>query len=56
MEAQLGRAAYVQMPQDEKENGGTPDPGAWGVCALLEGFIDGMMGMGEPSLRDVRLV
>lgn len=42
MKAKLGRAVYVQ----EKE-GVPPDPGAWGVVAILQGLYDGYYSGGE---------
>ena len=38
MQARLGRAAYLNSQQDEMP----PDPGAWGVCAVLEGLMSGL--------------
>lgn len=43
LEAKFGRASYVnkkELEQFEKE-GGLPDPGAVGLAALLEGFLQG---------------
>ena len=40
MQARLGRATYVGTSEDEAEL--PPDPGAWGVAALLEGFERGL--------------
>ncbi|KZV65930.1 Dak1-domain-containing protein [Peniophora sp. CONT] len=41
MRARLGRAAYVE---DATSKGLPPDPGAWGVAALVEGLCDGWDG------------
>jgi dihydroxyacetone kinase len=38
LEAKAGRAAYVEEGR-LKEDGGMPDPGAWGVKVLLEGLL-----------------
>ncbi|KAF8129012.1 DAK1 DegV-like protein [Boletus edulis] len=38
MKARLGRASYV-MTDDGKV---PPDPGAWGVAAMVEGFVNGL--------------
>lgn len=38
MQARLGRAAYLNVRQEEMP----PDPGAWGVCAVLEGLMRGL--------------
>lgn len=37
MEAKLGRSTYL----DESATQGTPDPGAYGLLVLFEGFING---------------
>ena len=37
LEAKAGRSAYVEG--DILKNERVPDPGAWGVKAILEGFI-----------------
>lgn len=47
MKAKLGRAVYAGVGgnSDAKagpENGLPPDPGAWGVAAVVEGFWEGM--------------
>jgi triose/dihydroxyacetone kinase / FAD-AMP lyase (cyclizing) len=45
MQAVLGRAAYVNLAADW--NGGEglpPDPGAWGIAIILEGFCLGLHG------------
>lgn len=48
MAARLGRATYVRGGKgadgDEEEGGEglPPDPGAWGVAAILEGFMRGL--------------
>ncbi|KAG6832338.1 hypothetical protein H0H87_001979 [Tephrocybe sp. NHM501043] len=36
----LGRAAYVTLPTDAANL--PPDPGAWGVLAIVEGFVKGL--------------
>lgn len=38
MAARLGRATYLSVPLEEMP----PDPGAWGICAILEGMIQGL--------------
>lgn len=40
MPAVLGRAAYVMIPSDLENL--PPDPGAWGVVAILEGLCSGL--------------
>ncbi|KAG5341405.1 hypothetical protein C0989_010771 [Termitomyces sp. Mn162] len=42
MSAVLGRAAYVTMPSTLEDL--PPDPGAWGVVAILEGLCNGLTG------------
>ncbi|KDQ62465.1 hypothetical protein JAAARDRAFT_30365 [Jaapia argillacea MUCL 33604] len=45
MKARLGRAIYVgggERPDEEKDGALPPDPGAWGVAAILEGFWEGL--------------
>ncbi|KAH9475584.1 Dihydroxyacetone kinase 1 [Psilocybe cubensis] len=47
MAAHLGRAAYVASASSSTSTSAgavelPPDPGAWGVCAILEGFLDGL--------------
>ncbi|KAG6885048.1 hypothetical protein C0992_005497, partial [Termitomyces sp. T32_za158] len=42
MPAVLGRAAYVTIPSDLENL--PPDPGAWGVVAILEGLRNGLHG------------
>ncbi|ESK86590.1 dihydroxyacetone kinase [Moniliophthora roreri MCA 2997] len=42
MKARLGRAVYVGAETGDREL--PPDPGAWGVLAVLEGFRDGVSG------------
>lgn len=37
LEAKAGRSAYVEG--DILRNERVPDPGAWGVKAILEGFV-----------------
>ena len=37
LEAKAGRSAYVEG--DILKNERVPDPGAWGVKAILEGFV-----------------
>ncbi|EGN97290.1 hypothetical protein SERLA73DRAFT_169673 [Serpula lacrymans var. lacrymans S7.3] len=45
MKARLGRAVYVGGGEDGSEGGGLPpDPGAWGVAAIVEGFLEGLKG------------
>ena len=48
MKARLGRATYVgagEASDDEQEKQKIPpDPGAWGVAALLEGLEKGLKG------------
>lgn len=39
LEAKFGRASYVSEA-DLKEDGGTPDPGAVGLLAIIEGFVE----------------
>lgn len=39
MQARLGRATYINTSAEAP-----PDPGAWGVAALLEGFVRGLKG------------
>ena len=39
MKARLGRATYVGVRDEEAL---PPDPGAWGVAVLLEGFAKGL--------------
>lgn len=39
MQARLGRATYVGSSEAEKL---PPDPGAWGVAAIIEGFVRGL--------------
>lgn len=41
MQAKLGRATYVGGESGEAGNL-PPDPGAWGVAVILEGFVDGL--------------
>lgn len=38
MRPKLGRAVYVELKEDSEL---PPDPGAWGVAVLAEGFWDG---------------
>ena len=52
MKARLGRAVYVGINQgkgDDQDEGDVrglpPDPGAWGVAAILEGLWKGMCGV-----------
>ncbi|KAG6866995.1 hypothetical protein C0991_003911 [Blastosporella zonata] len=40
MPAVLGRAAYVTLPKDVENL--PPDPGAWGVLAIVEGLVRGL--------------
>ncbi|KAL0569027.1 hypothetical protein V5O48_012948 [Marasmius crinis-equi] len=40
MKARLGRAVYVGAQGESKEEL-PPDPGAWGVAAIVEGFYEG---------------
>lgn len=47
MTAHLGRAAYIgSIGSPTSSTAGVvdlpPDPGAWGICAILEGFLDGL--------------
>ncbi|KDQ62467.1 hypothetical protein JAAARDRAFT_149358 [Jaapia argillacea MUCL 33604] len=45
MKARLGRAVYVgggERPDEEKDGALPPDPGAWGVAAIFEGFWEGL--------------
>ncbi|GLB39179.1 putative dak2 [Lyophyllum shimeji] len=42
MQAVLGRAAYVNVPRDASVL--PPDPGAWGVLAIVEGLSRGLSG------------
>ncbi|TFY55302.1 hypothetical protein EVG20_g9371 [Dentipellis fragilis] len=46
MKARLGRAVYVGGGEQggQSEDGLPPDPGAWGVAAVLEGLWTGMKG------------
>ncbi|CAA7268945.1 unnamed protein product [Cyclocybe aegerita] len=48
MKARLGRAAYLSGTDASRGGGGQelwpPDPGAWGVAAILEGLVDGLRG------------
>ena len=41
MRARLGRAAYVE---EDPSKGLPPDPGAWGIAALVEGLCTGWEG------------
>ncbi|KAF9220697.1 DAK1/DegV-like protein [Gyrodon lividus] len=43
MRARLGRASYVS--KDGDGGGVPPDPGAWGVAAMAEGFVTGTRGV-----------
>ncbi|KIJ12474.1 hypothetical protein PAXINDRAFT_82830 [Paxillus involutus ATCC 200175] len=43
MRARLGRASYVT--EDGDGEGVPPDPGAWGVAAMVEGFVRGVKGV-----------
>lgn len=38
MKARLGRASYVTADDGKVP----PDPGAWGVAAIVEGFVNGL--------------
>ncbi|KAJ3508495.1 hypothetical protein NLJ89_g5724 [Agrocybe chaxingu] len=54
MKARLGRAAYlsdtgVSWGGDGGQELWPPDPGAWGVAAILEGLVDGFRGRFEPE-------
>ncbi|KAG6373703.1 dhal domain-containing protein [Boletus reticuloceps] len=40
MKARLGRASYVTADDGEVP----PDPGAWGMAAMVEGFVNGLIG------------
>ncbi|KAF9256556.1 DAK1/DegV-like protein [Marasmius fiardii PR-910] len=42
MKAKLGRAVYVGTCHGGQEEEIPPDPGAWGVVAILEGFCEGV--------------
>ncbi|PPQ94505.1 hypothetical protein CVT25_014159 [Psilocybe cyanescens] len=48
MTAHLGRAAYVGVGSSSSTSAAAsaldlpPDPGAWGICAVLEGLLDGI--------------
>ncbi|KIJ67438.1 hypothetical protein HYDPIDRAFT_173958 [Hydnomerulius pinastri MD-312] len=42
MRARLGRASYVTSGEDGEGEGVPPDPGAWGVAAMVEGFVEGV--------------
>ncbi|KAI5118762.1 hypothetical protein M0805_004848 [Coniferiporia weirii] len=42
MQARLGRATYVGGGGADDSSELPPDPGAWGVAALLEGFVEGL--------------
>ncbi|KAF5372202.1 hypothetical protein D9758_005026 [Tetrapyrgos nigripes] len=45
MKARLGRAVYVgSRPGKDSERELPPDPGAWGVAAIIEGFKTGFVG------------
>jgi dihydroxyacetone kinase len=44
MKPKLGRAVYVELKEISEL---PPDPGAWGVAVLAEGFWDGFCGQGE---------
>ncbi|KAF9072416.1 hypothetical protein BDP27DRAFT_1418040 [Rhodocollybia butyracea] len=44
MKPKLGRAVYVELKEDSEL---PPDPGAWGVAVLAEGFWDGFCGQGD---------
>ncbi|KAF8956893.1 Dak1 domain-containing protein [Flammula alnicola] len=43
MQAQLGRAAYLSLSSKDIP----PDPGAWGVSAILDGMLDGTRNSGK---------
>ena len=44
--ARLGRAAYLRGGDGDETfpSEGLPDPGAWGIAALVEGFVKGASG------------
>ncbi|KAK7031074.1 hypothetical protein VNI00_013674 [Paramarasmius palmivorus] len=46
MKARLGRAVYVGQGDDTREKELPPDPGAWGILAVVEGFREGVSGIG----------
>lgn len=46
MKPRLGRAVYVEL-KEGLEHELPPDPGAWGVSVLVNGFWDGFCGMGR---------
>lgn len=43
MKARLGRASYVTADDGKVP----PDPGAWGVAAVVEGFVSGLLVAGK---------
>ncbi|PPQ78480.1 hypothetical protein CVT26_005153 [Gymnopilus dilepis] len=66
MRARMGRAVYVsggaggggQGEAEERREQLPPDPGAWGVAAILEGILEGVrtcraeMSRGKSSERN----
>ncbi|CUM65654.1 uncharacterized protein PRCAT00003302001 [Priceomyces carsonii] len=42
LQAKFGRASYVNEDEFKNEEGGIPDPGAYGLLAIFEGFINSL--------------
>jgi dihydroxyacetone kinase len=44
MQAVLGRAAYISTGGNRQGDTVPPDPGAWGIAAIVDGFCHGLRG------------